>query len=542
MQRSGQVASISELIPLVVALLVAFFGLLLAGHGFASRHEPGMSTFAFAPLGVAGMTFAGLLFGFSPVPQSITTGVALISAPLAFTGFALEAWRDPRHGARGRVVLATACAIALTLGVVFLSGVISDLLVPRALVAARIIAFAPPCFVFLTHVTLRARGTEAERRFSTRMALAIGGSTAVAVLMSLPAMLRSPWNLSDPLLWVALAALATAWVQVSEGRVTVRLFASRALTWLVLFLGLVAVLAAAARQLDIGLDLPRILAGVVATLLLGVGFLVVSEAVSRRVDALFAPQRSQLERELEDARRTVQSMQSKWGHLERLALVGELAAMVAHEIKNPLAAVRGYAELLEDLGEHVPAAQRVRFDKGLQVIRDESDRINERVQSLLQLARPAMAASEVSTEFSVRQVASEAVALVEGHARPVTITLEADEAIQVRGNPDGLRSALVNLLRNAADAQREGRIRVELTRRDGGARVCVSDEGHGLTEEQRATPVVAFRSTKPDGTGLGLVIAQAGVSSCGGALSFEPNTPRGTRAIIDLPRTEVPHG
>lgn len=542
MQRFGQVASISELIPLVVALLVAFFGLLLAGHGFASRHEPGMSTFAFAPLGVAGMTFAGLLFGFSPVPQSITTGVALISAPLAFTGFALEAWRDPRHVARGRLLLATAGAIALTLGAVFLSGVISDLLVPRALVAARIFAFAPPCFVFLTHLTLRARGTEAERRFSTRMALAIAGSTAVAVLMSLPAILRSPWNLSDPLLWVALAALAAAWVQVSEGRVTVRLFASRALTWLVLFLGLVAVLAAAARQLDIGLDLPRILAGVVATLLLGVGFLVVSEAVSRRVDALFAPQRSQLERELEDARRTVQSMQSKWGHLERLALVGELAAMVAHEIKNPLAAVRGYAELLEDLGEHVPAAQRGRFDKGLQVIRDESDRINERVQSLLQLARPAMAASEVSTEFSVRQVASEAVALVEGHARPVTITLEADEAIQVRGNPDGLRSALVNLLRNAADAQGEGRIRVELTRRDGGARVCVSDEGHGLTEEQRATPVVAFRSTKPDGTGLGLVIAQAGVSSCGGALSFEPNTPRGTRAIIDLPRTEVPHG
>jgi signal transduction histidine kinase len=167
-------------------------------------------------------------------------------------------------------------------------------------------------------------------------------------------------------------------VQVSEGRVTVRLFASRALTWLVLFLGLVAVLAAAARQLDIGLDLPRILAGVVATLLLGVGFLVVSEAVSRRVDALFAPQRTQLERELEDARRTVQSMQSKWGHLERLALAGELSAMVAHEIKNPLAAVRAYAELLGDLLDDVPLEHRARFGKALQVIRDESDRINER--------------------------------------------------------------------------------------------------------------------------------------------------------------------
>jgi signal transduction histidine kinase len=530
------------LLPLVVALLVAFFGLLLAGHGFASRHEPGMSTFAFAPLGVAGMAFAGLLHGFSPVPQSITTAVALLSAPLSFWGFTLEAWRDPRHTGRTRLVFVTVGITASTWGVVMLTGLTADLMVPAPLVAARLMAFAPPCFVFLSHVSLRARGTEAERRFSTRTAVVIAGSLIVAVAMSLPAILRAPWNLSDPLLWVALAALTAAWVQVSEGRVVVRLFASRALTWLVLFLGLVAVLAAAARQLDIGLDLPRILAGVVATLLLGIGFLVVSEAVSRRVDALFAPQRTQLERELEDARRTVQSMQSKWSHLERLALAGELSAMVAHEIKNPLAALRGWAEMLGDLGPHMASEQRPRFDRALQVIRDESDRINERVTSLLQLARPVLSASDVSTMFSVRQVATEAVALVEGHARPVQITLLAGEPVQVRGNPDGLRTALVNLLRNAADAQREGRISVELTRREGGARLCVTDEGHGLTAEQRATPVVAFRSTKPDGTGLGLVIAQAGVTSCGGALSFEPNLPRGTRAIIDLPSSEVSHG
>ncbi len=540
MQRFGEVTAFADLLPLVVALLVAFFGLLLAGHGFASRHEPGMSTFAFAPLGVAGMTFAGLLYGFSPIPQSVTTTVALLSAPLSFWGFALEAFRDPRHHTRRRLLIASAGIVSLTFGLLMLSGLTDTLMVPPVLIAARVAAFGLPCFVFLSHLTLRGRGNPAERRFSTRMALAIAGSTAVAVLMSLPAFVSSPWSLSDPLLWVALAALSAAWVQVSEGRVTVRLFASRALTWLVLFLGLVAVLAYAARQLDIGLDLPRILAGVVATLLLGVGFLVVSEAVSRRVEALFAPQRSQLERELEDARRTVQSMQDKWGHLERLALAGELSAMVAHEIKNPLAAVRGYAELLGELT--VSPEQQPRFDKALQVIRDESDRINERVQSLLQLARPALAASEVSTSFSLRQVATEAVALVEGHARPVQITLHAEEAVQVRGNPDGLRSALVNLLRNAADAQRVGSISVELTRHEGGVRLCVTDEGHGLTAEQSAAPVVAFRSSKPDGTGLGLVIAKAGVTSCGGSLSFEPNTPRGTRAIIDLPRTEVTHG
>ena len=532
---------VSELLTLVVALLVAFFGLLLAGHGLASRHEPGMSTFAFGPLGVAGMTLAGLLHGFSPVPQGITTAVALLCAPLSFVGFGLDAWRDPRHHRRPQLVAATGSIVALTGAGLWLSGLVEEL-VSGPLLAARLVAFAPPCFVFLTHLTLRTRGTKAEQRFSTLMASVIAGSVALALLISLPAILRAPWNLTDPLLWVALMALASAWVQVFEGRVNVRLFASRALTWLVLFLGLVAVMAAAARQLDSGLDLPRILADVVATLLLGVAFLVVSEAASRRVDALLAPERSALEKEIEDARKAVRSMQDKWSHLERLALAGELSAMVAHEIKNPLAAVRGYAELLGELTSQVSSAERPRFEKALHVIREESDRINERVQSLLQLARPALSASEVSTSFSVRQVASEAVALVEGHARPVVISLHAAEAVQARGNPDGLRSAVVNLLRNAADAQREGTIKVELTSGPTGARLCVVDEGHGLTEEQRAAPVVAFRSTKPDGTGLGLVIARAGVTSCGGSLSFEPNSPRGTRAIIELPTVEGTHG
>lgn len=535
-------AALNDLVPLVVALLVAFFGVLLAGHGFASRHEPGMSTFAFAPLGVAGMTFAGLLHGFGHVPQSLTTGVALLAAPLSFSGFALEAWRDPRNTRRKWVLAATLVTVAIVELLALASGIISELLVSPMLIVLRVAAFGPPCFVFLTHFTLRKKGTEAEQKFSSLTALAVSLSTFVAVAMSVPTLLSSPWNVADPLLWVALAALGCAWVQVALGRVVVRLFASRAVTWLVLFLGLVAVAAAAARQLDTGLDLPRILAGVVATLLVGVGFVVISEAASRRVEALIAPQRTALERELEAARQTVLSMQNKWGHLERLALAGELSAMVAHEIKNPLAAVRGWAELLADLSPKMPQPERAKFDKALQVIRDESDRINERVSSLLQISRPALLASEISTRFSVRQVASEAVALVEGQDNPVKIALLADDSLDFDGNPDGLRSALVNLLRNALDAQSEGRIEVQLSRGPAGARVCVVDQGHGLSSEQLSAPVVAFRSTKSDGTGLGLVIAQAGVTSCGGSLSFEANTPRGTRAIIDLPIAGGTHG
>ena len=520
-----------DVVPLVVALLVSFFGLLLAGHAFASRADPGMSTFAWAPLGVATMTVAALLHELGPIPRLITGGLAGVGATASFVGFALEAWRDPRHLARRRSLLIVAGA--LTIFVAIAVPILLSASLPVWRVPLRAIVFGPALFVVVSHASMRRLGTDAEQRFSSRMALAVSVAIAAAALASLPTLLISPSAASDSIGWLALAALAASWVQVFEGRVTVKLFATRALTWLVLFLGLVAVAAAAARQLDVAFDLPRVLTGVFATLLVGIAFVVVSEAASRRVDALFAPQRSALELELGRARETMRSMESKWSHLERLALAGELAAMVAHEIKNPLAAVRGWAETLGELRGKLPVDDQARLDKALGIIRDESDRIDGRVQSLLQVARPPLPEPS-PVVFHVNRVASEAVALVEGQSKLVSLTL-LDTDATVRGSPDGLRTALVNLLRNAIDANPSGRVEVSVARTAEGFELSVVDDGPGLAPEQLAQPVVAFRSTKPGGTGLGLVIAQAGVQACRGVLSFSAVTPRGTRARIVLP-------
>ncbi len=524
------VSPLLDVVPLVVALLVSFFGLLLAGHAFASRADPGMSTFAWAPLGVATMTVAALLHELGPIPRIITGGLAGVGATASFVGFALEAWRDPRHRNRRRSLLIVAGG--LTAFVAVAVSVLRNASLPVWRLPLRALVFGPALFVIVSHASMRRLGSDEERRFSSRMALAVSVAIAAAALASLPTLVLNPSAVSESIGWVALAALAASWVQVFEGRVTVKLFATRALTWLVLFLGLVAVAAGAARQLDVGFDLPRVLTGVFATLLVGIAFVVVSEAVSRRVDALFAPQRSALEFELGRARDTMRSMESKWSHLERLALAGEFAAMVAHEIKNPLAAVRGWAETLGDLRGKLPADDQARLDKALGIIRDESDRIDGRVQSLLQVARPGPAPRPVV--FRVNRVASEAVALVEGQSRHVSLTL-LDADANVRGSPDGLRTALVNLLRNAVDANPEGRVEVTIERSGAGFEIAVVDEGPGLSPEQLAQPVVAFRSTRAGGTGLGLVIAQAGVHACRGTLSFSVATPRGTRACIALP-------
>lgn len=514
----------------MVALLVSFFGLLLAGHAFASRHEPGMSTFAFGPLGIATMTVAALLHGLA-LPALLTGTIAYLGAATSFLGFALEVWRDARLR-RNAVLFATFAIVVVTavLGGAALQWVS---LSPWRFVG-RAFAFAPVVFVFLGHASMRRVGSERERRTSRRLALAIITSLLAGLLVSLPSMLSTGGAISDPLMWVALASLTVSWVAVAEGRVTVRLFATRALTWLVLFLGLVAVLAAAARQLDFAFDLRTVLTGVFATLLVGVGFVVVSEAASRRVDALFAPQRSALELELGRARETVQAMQSKWSHLERLALTGELAAMVAHEIKNPLAALRGWAETLTELSPKLADIDRSRLEKALGIIKDESDRIDARVQSLLQVARPPVATP--AAPFAVNQVVSEAVALVEAQSRTVQVSLALNASgLSVRGSADGLRTALVNLLRNAIEAQASGQVTVQVVSGAGAVTIVVADQGAGLSLEQQSQPIVAFRSTKPGGTGLGLVIAEAGARACGGVLTFSTNSPRGTCATITLP-------
>jgi signal transduction histidine kinase len=529
MQHFPAVSSLPEVLPLVVALLVSFFGLLLAGHAFASRAEPGMALFAWAPLGVATMTVAALLHELGPLPRLLTGGLAGLGAMTSFLGFSVEVWRDPRHGHRRRSLAIV--GVGLLLFAALAAVVLSRVGLPTWRLPLRALAFAPALFVLLSHATLRRVGTETEQRLSTRMALAISAALLTGALASLPAFLMSRGAGSDPMAWVALAALAASWVQVFERRVPVKLFASRALTWLLLFLGLVAVISATARQLDVGIDLTRVLTGVFVTLLVGIAFVVVSEAASRRVDALFAPERSVLEAELGRARETMRSMESKWSHLERLALSGQLAAMVAHEIKNPLAALRGWAQVLTELKVSPEDAER--FQKALGIIREEADRIDGRVQSLLNLSKPAEAAP-TSVSFRLNQVTSEAVALIEGTTRRVSLRL-LDKDPVVHGNPDGLRTALVNLLRNAAEATPSGIVAVEVSKGPTGFEISVVDDGPGLSPLQLEQPVVAFRSTKPGGTGLGLVIAQAGVQACRGTLTFSAVAPRGTRACIQLP-------
>ncbi|MCB9550089.1 MAG: HAMP domain-containing histidine kinase [Myxococcales bacterium] len=217
---------------------------------------------------------------------------------------------------------------------------------------------------------------------------------------------------------------------------------------------------------------------------------------------------------------------------ERLATVGRLAAGLAHEIGNPLAAVLGYVEYLR--GGDTPAElQRTllgRMDK-------ELGRIRDTLRDLLDFSRPSPATPGV---VDLRETLASAQALL-GYQRSfkdVAVVVEG-EAPPVRADAGRVRQVFVNLLLNAADAMGgAGQVTVALAADAEGARVVVRDEGPGVPADDAAHLFEPFWTTKPvgQGTGLGLAICQRIVEEAGGTIRLLPG-PGGAAFEVRLPRS-----
>jgi signal transduction histidine kinase len=221
---------------------------------------------------------------------------------------------------------------------------------------------------------------------------------------------------------------------------------------------------------------------------------------------------------------------------ETLAGVGRLAAGVAHEVGNPLAAILGYADLLLGDTSERPIAPELRRDILVRV-RNETERIHRIIQELLDYARPP---GDVVESVAVAKIVEGAVSLVKAQARlreiEVDVALPADLP-PVRATSGRLTQVLLNLLLNAADAMGgKGLIRVD-ARKDGGMVVVgVTDEGPGIPPEARDKIFGLFYTTKDpgQGTGLGLSLSQTIVEGYGGTLRLV-DSERGARFEVRLP-------
>jgi PAS domain S-box-containing protein len=225
---------------------------------------------------------------------------------------------------------------------------------------------------------------------------------------------------------------------------------------------------------------------------------------------------------VEDLRRSYAELartQAELVERERLAVVGELSASIAHEVRNPLGVVFNSLGSLRRLMGKTNGDVKLLLD----IIGEEAERLNRMVDDLLDFARPLQPAVERVTLEPLVRDAIEAARAQHAQAAPVSVGVDVQGAEQVRADPRLLRQALVNLVLNALQALGRGGA-VSITARPcaqrGGAVIAVADDGPGIPEAHRARVFQPFFTTKAKGTGLGLAVVKRIAEGHGGSLSL----------------------
>ncbi|MED3564382.1 PAS domain S-box protein, partial [Bacillus xiapuensis] len=215
---------------------------------------------------------------------------------------------------------------------------------------------------------------------------------------------------------------------------------------------------------------------------------------------------------------------------DKLAAVGQLAAGVAHEIRNPLTSMRGYAEFLQ-LDEKDP--DRLEF---LNIILDEIERVNTIVEDFMVLAKPKAVELE---ERNVIPVIKNVVSLLEFEARKKNVRLHFDcdqEIIQIECDENRLKQVFLNFIKNGIEAMPNGgELYVKTLIHENNVQISIQDTGVGIPKEKLKNLGEPFFTTKKNGNGLGLMVSFKIIESHNGKVFVESEPNKGTTFNILLP-------
>jgi signal transduction histidine kinase len=218
---------------------------------------------------------------------------------------------------------------------------------------------------------------------------------------------------------------------------------------------------------------------------------------------------------------------------ERLATIGQLAASIGHELRNPLGIIESSLFLLRQRLEKLGVAD-AQVDKHHDKIVRQVKHCGQTITNLLDLARDKPAARRAGPLLPIVETAIEQAAL----PAQMTIALSIPEELAIDADPEDLAHVIANLLANAADAEQgRGHVTIEGTRGVGGTLLFVEDRGPGVPVEIRERIFDALFTTKARGTGLGLALCRRIVDAHAGELSLEPSE-RGARFRVFIPDTE----
>lgn len=217
-------------------------------------------------------------------------------------------------------------------------------------------------------------------------------------------------------------------------------------------------------------------------------------------------------------------------NLDKLSTVGQLAASIAHEIRNPLTSLKGFLQLIEQGGD----AKRY-----IPIMMTELERINQVTSEMLLLSKPQ------TIQFKDENLSSlleEVTAFLrsEGNLKGVDIHFIASSPdLTIKCDPNQLKQLFINLIKNAMDATPNGGV-IQLTARPKGdtqVEVIVKDDGIGIPEEILSQLGKPFYTTKEKGTGLGLTVCNQIIQSHQGKISFDSTPGKGTTVTVTLPKS-----
>ena len=227
---------------------------------------------------------------------------------------------------------------------------------------------------------------------------------------------------------------------------------------------------------------------------------------------------------------TIRVMEERLRHVDRLATLGRMSANIAHEIRNPLAALTGAIEVLASSG----TAGDVRERLG-QIVLKESGRLNQILRDFLEYARPAPLAR---ARKNVVESIDEVVVLLEHRATPGTLKTvrEFPPSLDWLVDPQQFRQAVWNLCLNAVQAMPDGgELRVTAAVAGGWLEVRVADTGEGIAGSDLAHVFEPFFSTKSDGSGLGLALVHRVMQDHGGEVHVESAAGAGSVFTLRFP-------
>ncbi len=238
-------------------------------------------------------------------------------------------------------------------------------------------------------------------------------------------------------------------------------------------------------------------------------------------------------RELRRSYEELRAAQEELVKKEQLAVVGELAAVIAHEVRNPLAIIGNAVAGLRKQG-----ISREDHETLLAILDEEASRLNRLVGDLLRYARPVNVQRQ---QFSLEDLVERALGLLKTDGKAIKVSLEVEcHEGRIWGDANLLRQVFDNLVDNAVQAMGAAgtlTVRLRATTEEGvdGVAVDIIDTGEGMDTQVRSRARDPFFTTRPSGTGLGLAIVDRIVDAHGGIFSIDSRSGEGTTVTVFLP-------